>query len=81
MSFDHETLGIDLESAKTFPVCMACRRQSDAAQTAPDGTVLCGTHYDEWLHRYNYAFLMPAAAFAKELREGRFRPCWEAKLT
>lgn len=77
MSFDHESLGIDLDRAKSFPVCSACRKQSDSARTAPDGTVLCGTHYDEWLALYQYAMLTPAAAFAQKLREGKYRPCWE----
>ena len=80
MSFDHETLGIDLERAKGLPTCAGCRRQSDGARAAPDGTILCGTHFDEWLALSQIGLLPPAAEYAKSLREGKYRPCWEAKL-
>lgn len=83
MPFDHESLGIDLEYIARLPECHACRKKSDGAKTCPDGTVLCGTHFDEWLaERYSAAgpMTITAADYARRQREGKYRPCWEAKL-
>jgi hypothetical protein len=86
--FDHDDLGIDLEWAKSLPECQACRKRTDGAKRCPDGTNLCGTHFDEWIARRWRADEkgvrsdrnLTAADFARELREGKFRPCWEAKI-
>jgi hypothetical protein len=85
MSFDHDELGIDLDRVATLPECAACRKKSDGAKTvtAPDGkkTTLCGTHYDEWLtRRYTERVAPSAEDFARELRIGKFKPCWDAKI-
>lgn len=77
-NLDHDDLGIDLEHAKTLPICDACRKQSDGSVKCSDGTILCGAHYDEWMCRGIGGGT--AADFAKELREGRYKPCWEAKI-
>ena len=85
MSFDHDDLGIDLEWAKRLPECQGCRKKTDGAKRCPDGTILCGTHFDEWvLTRWacrrdgRTCESLSAAEFAKSLREGRYRPCWTA---
>lgn len=78
-------VGLDLERAKALPECHACRKKSDGAKRAADGTVLCGTHFDGFL-----ATLFPnsewfgkglsPAQYAQKLRETVYRACWEAKV-
>jgi hypothetical protein len=78
-----DDLGVDLEHAKALPECAACRKKSDGAKRAADGTVLCGTHLDEYL-----ATLFPAslirgespAVFAARLRRERYAACWAASF-
>jgi hypothetical protein len=70
---DPDTLGIDL--AKNLPTCMACRKQADGCKKI-GYVVLCGTHYDEFLRQNK----LTAVDFAKSLREGKFKPCWDASL-
>lgn len=82
---NHLDVGLDLERAKALPECAACRKKSDGAKRAADGTVLCGTHFDEFL-----ATLFPKsewfgkglspAAFAQRLRETRYAACWTATV-
>ena len=79
-SFDHEELGIDLDRVAAIPECHACRKKSDGHIVTRDGTVLCGKHFDEWAHRRAFGDSITPAEFARELREGRYKPCWEAKL-
>ena len=77
-----EDIGLDLDL--DLPTCAACRKKSDGAKRMADGTILCGTHADEYL-----ATLFPKseirrespADFAKRLREGPFRTCWGAVPT
>lgn len=82
MPWDHNDLGIDLQRAKSLPICDACRKQSDGCQRCPDGTILCGTHYDEWLQKnwatYRLGKALTASDYASELRNGKFKRCWEA---
>ena len=81
MSFDHNELGIDLEYARRLPECQGCRKKSDGSKRCPDGTILCGAHFDAWTARRKLGeHALTAAEFAKELREGKFRPCWEARI-
>jgi hypothetical protein len=87
MSFDHDDLGIDLDRVAVLPECMACRKKSDGCaviiefhEGAETKTILCGKHYDEWTNRRRLGDTITARAFAASLREGRFRPCWEAKM-
>lgn len=82
-TFSNEDLGLDTATKST---CLACRKSSDGAkQTLDRTTVLCGAHYDEYLRqtarmiRDNFKPLS-GAEFARELREGPFKPCWEAQL-
>jgi hypothetical protein len=56
--------------------CQGCRKDSDAAKKCEDGTVLCGTHYDDYL-RERRAKKVTGADFARGLREGPYRKCWE----
>lgn len=64
--------------------CMACRKRSDGAVqvTGPARAFiyLCGTHYDECLAAWKLAgdvdFFVFAVAFTKDLREGKYAPCW-----
>lgn len=82
-SFDHDDLGIDLDSAAKLPECHACRKKSDGAKVVEElgnKIVLCGAHFDEWLARHKRRDFILASDFARELREGRYRPCWEAKI-
>jgi len=82
VSFDHDELGIDLKRAANLPECQACRKKSDGFKRCPDGTILCGRHFDAWLvSRYSpVGSTVTAADFAKSLREGPFKPCWDAKI-
>lgn len=80
---DSIDLGLDLVTAHA--TCAACRKQSDGAKTCGDGTVLCGTHFDEFLatlfpNHVDHARKETPAAFAKRLREGPFASCWAAEL-
>lgn len=82
--YSAEDLGIDTHAV--LKTCMACRKQSDNAKTCGDGTVLCGTHFDEWLRmslKQRAVGHIPdtAARYADALRVGPFKPCWEAQLT
>jgi ribosomal protein L37AE/L43A len=66
----------------TVHECAACRKKSDGAKRAADGTWLCGTHFDEYL-----STLFPKssirgespAGFAMRLRTTRYAACWAAK--
>lgn len=79
-----EDLGLDLH--KDLQTCQACRKKSDGARTCVDGTVLCGTHYDAWrlevvkMKHLGFTPTITAVEFAKEQREGKYKPCWEAQL-
>jgi hypothetical protein len=83
MSFNTEDLGLDM--LKLLPVCHSCRKKSDGAKNCA-GTILCGTCYDSWrlevvkMKSRGFTAGITAEAFAKEQREGKFRPCWEAQL-
>jgi len=70
--------------------CAGCRKLTDAAVTFkhPDGRTiaLCGTHADEYQREEPYmarwseaARYDNAVAFAKRLREGKYRACWVAE--
>ena len=69
-----EDIGIDLDL--DLPTCAACRKKSDGAKRCQDGTILCGTHYDDFLRASRLTD--SAAEYAKKMREGPFRACWEA---
>ena len=84
MSFEHDDLGIDLDFSRRLPECFCCRKKTDGFRRLNwegEITVLCGTHFDEWLRRrYQGDHDLTPEKFAKELREGKYRPCWEAKI-
>lgn len=83
MTFDHDDLGIDLDRIRALPECAACRKKSDGHKKAPDGTILCGRHFDEWaMSRYvdGSKPKITAADFAANLRSTTYRACWEAKI-
>lgn len=72
-----DDIGIDLD--RDLPTCAACRKKSDGCRRMGDGTYLCGTHTDEFL--LHSKLRESAADFAKRLREGPYRACWEAVPT
>lgn len=67
-----------------LPTCQVCRKQSDGSK-ALYGWMLCGTHHDEGLrvardpHGFGSANER-VEAWVHGLREGRFKPCWDAVI-
>lgn len=84
----------DVVPVKHPPCCVCRKESDAARQPwvgarAPSGALLylCGTHFDEWLqaertllHRLAEGTTIHTrfAAWAKGLREGKYRSCWEA---
>lgn len=72
---------IGLEDVSRYSTCQACRKKSDAAKRAGDGTIFCGTHFDEYLSTLfpkspYFGRKLTPAGFAAELRATRYAACW-----
>lgn len=74
-----DTHDIGLGHRKEPRTCEACRKASDGYRVTKDGTVLCGTHYDEYL-RIGSRATLSGRSFATWMAETKYKSCWEARV-